>query len=73
VLGRDLASAVLELPRGIGEDRPELSPPRRLNEAEMRSERIVGGEHKANLALHRGGGQCFVFCRLRSADERVRG
>lgn len=43
--GRDLAGAVLELPRRIGENRPEPPPPRGAGQIEMRGERGVGGEH----------------------------
>jgi hypothetical protein len=59
VLGRDpgsgpgqaLAGAVLELPRRIGEDRPEPPPPRGADQIEMRGEgrgRICG-----NFAMRR--------------------
>ena len=41
MLGRNLAGPVLELPRRIGKDRPELPPPRRADEIEMRGEVIV--------------------------------
>lgn len=37
-VGRDLAGAVLELPRRIGEDRPEPPPPRGADQIEMRGE-----------------------------------
>lgn len=44
-VGRDLAGAVLELPRRIGEDCPESPPSRGANQTEMRGEGGVGGEH----------------------------
>ena len=44
-IGRDLAGAVLELPRRIGEDRPEPPPPRGADQIKMRGERVVRGEH----------------------------
>jgi hypothetical protein len=34
MLRRDLARAILKLPRRIGEDRPELLPPRRSEQAD---------------------------------------
>ena len=40
VLGCDLAGAVLELPRRIGEDSPELLAPRRGEQVSVGSERI---------------------------------
>lgn len=45
VLGRDLAGAILELPRRIGQDRAKPLPPRAGEEIDVRLERIDRGEH----------------------------
>jgi len=66
VLSRDLAGAVLELPRPAGEDRAGLLPVRRGEEVDVCLERVDDGEHREILAtarLRQRGG--FSVCRFR--------
>lgn len=56
MLGRDLAGAILELPRRIGEDCAEALPARRSEEVDGGvAKRIVGWEHNEI---------CFAACEI---------
>lgn len=48
---RNVAGADLELPRRIGEDRPEPPPLRGADQIEMRGEGWGGGEHRGIFCL----------------------